>query len=496
MGESVDQKTIGNGGYRISEDINVPAIFSNVDGIGKDLFPSKGQFNLVEMRPEVINEQNSSFRSVQAVIDSSTIVGQGFKNSQDNMNGISLVFEPAEAGATHENFESYADSAALRLAWVQIGPGSPADLETTIVSPNFSSTKSMKLSLDNLLGNWANTEEAIDVSGKVIAIDWLQTDTYSRLKAELYISDGVNQASVDIVSGATNVYETFIWNISDFQPDLSNQSPVDLTAIVTFGYRLLESRQNRFGYADNMILFNLPGSINSKLWNFGPTAPVGGVDSIDDSTSQYTTLGDPGIGQGTLVSQVNIPIQSSKAIYFVQDFIAGTAFELDSNVELIPNNYYLITLHYVDTDVSVYGTDPSESVDRYTNGFAFTAPNEADPITAIGPFNDIFFNIYSTQDVLFTTALLTAHDEMDEFASPGNDSIFSLYVIDVDFKITTWIVKHERFEQVLNIKSDFRAVEMEKGGKIVFLLNDDAADDVHKVNVAYSYLYKPPLVNG
>ena len=495
MSEIIHNAQIGNGGYRKSEDINVPAIFSEIDGIGKELFLKKGQFNIVEMRPEIINEQNSSDRSIQSVINSTTIVGQSFKASNDNINGISLVMEPAEAGVSHENFESYADSAALRLVWPQIGPGPDADLEQVIVSPNFGSTKSMKLTLDNVLNDWANTGTAIDVSNSVIAIDWLQTDEYARLKTELYMSDGVNTVSADIVSSVVNVWETFIWDSIDFQPELSNQGPIDLANIITFGFRVLESRQNRFGYADNMILLTQPGSIIAKLWDFGTNPPEGGTDSIDSGT-QYTTLGDPGIGEGTLVSQVSIPIQSDKALYFVNDFIAGPAFELDSNEPLTPNNYYVITLNYVDTDINVYGTDPAEAEDRYINGFAFTSPDESSPITAVGPFNDIFFNIFSVDDILLESGLFAARSADEIATNPGDESIFSLYVIDRNFKIVSWIAKHENLKSIIDLVSSFRVVSMEKGGKVAFVLNDDAGDNVSSVSIKYSYFFKSPTVNG
>ncbi|GAH28849.1 unnamed protein product, partial [marine sediment metagenome] len=48
---------------------------------------------------------------IQGVVNASTIVGQIFQASQDNINGINLTLESA-AGIAFDDFESYADSAA------------------------------------------------------------------------------------------------------------------------------------------------------------------------------------------------------------------------------------------------------------------------------------------------------------------------------------------------------------------------------------------------
>lgn len=491
------REPIGNNGLAgATQDLNVPAIFSRMSSIGTILFPIKGQFNSVEMRPEIINEQNSSDKAIQGVINSTTIIGQSFKASQDNINSIALVLEGAESGISHESFESYADTAALRVAWPQVGVGAGVDLETVIVSPNLGSTKSMKLTLSNVLSAWESTGVAVDVSTSVIAIDWLQDEPYSRMKVELYLEDmSGNIVSVDIVSSQVNLWQTFIWNSQDFQPDIGNPGVIDLTAIIIFGYRVLESRNNRFGYADNMILFTDAGSIDIKLWDFGATDPIAGVNSIDDAT-QYVTLGDPGIGQGILVSKVNLQLENQRSVYFVKDFIAGPAFELSSNLPLTVGNHYFITLNYVDTDINVYGTDPSESKNRYVNGFAFTAPDEATPVTGIGAFNDIFFNIFSTQEVLFEGAFFSSRTGNDLPADPGSESIMSLFTIDSELEIPTWVLKDERLEQLIELKSNFRVISMDKGGRIVFLLDDDPEDNIASINIAYSYLYEPPIVNG
>ena len=99
----------------------------------------KGQLNIIRVRPQVLNEQQESSRTIQSTIASGNIVGQVFKASQDNINGIALTLESA-AGASIDDFESYADSAALQLVWVETT--NVATLETTVVK---SGSQSMKI---------------------------------------------------------------------------------------------------------------------------------------------------------------------------------------------------------------------------------------------------------------------------------------------------------------------------------------------------------------
>jgi hypothetical protein len=70
----------------------------------------KGQLNKVRLRSQVINEHAESSRLAHTTVESGVKVGQIFKASQDNINGINLTLESA-AAVVLDNFESYADDA-------------------------------------------------------------------------------------------------------------------------------------------------------------------------------------------------------------------------------------------------------------------------------------------------------------------------------------------------------------------------------------------------
>lgn len=488
---------VGNSGFAgVQEDLNIPARFSLGNATGQIDFIKKGQFNKISLRPQVVNEQNSFDAQVQGVVNSSTIIGQSFRASQDNINGITLTLEPATTGSSVEDFESYADSAALQAVWTQVGgTGVLAELETVIFSPNFSSTKSMKLKLDKTASDWRRSIGSTDMTNSFITLDWFQDEDFSKAQGIFYVRDGMNLAFMNIPSGERNEWETFTWNVIDFNPLTNNPGQIDFAAITEIGFRVKLERPDTFGYADNIRISTMPGSVDIKLWDFGASPPVASSDSIDNGT-QYTTLGDLGIPPATIRSEINLQVNSGKTLYFINDFIAGVAQELTGNNALTPNNYFLITINYVDTDVNVYGTDTGQSKDFYVNGFAFSAPDEATSITALGANNDIQFNIFSTLDVLVTRSLLTTRNDETLLIDPGERSMLSMYVEDINIKITQYIVKHERFESILLFQSNFRAAELLKGGKFTIALEDDPLDDVFSLSATMGYLYIPPTVNG
>lgn len=164
----------------------------------------------------------------------------------------------------------------------------------------------------------------------------------------------------------------------------------DPTAITKIGFRVADKDAADSGYIDNLVATPPPGTVQVKLWDMGTSIPVTSVTSIDDGT-QYSELGDRGLNGGTVDSEITVSLLGGKKTYQLNDFVAGTALEIPSNTILNSGNYYAITIHYVDTDVNIYGPDTSFAYNYYTNGYAFTAPDESTAITAIGDYSDLSF---------------------------------------------------------------------------------------------------------
>ncbi|MCK5613613.1 hypothetical protein KAR91_67715 [Candidatus Pacearchaeota archaeon] len=440
----------------------------------------KGQLNKIRVRPAILNEQAESSREIQGVVDASTIVGQILKASQDNINGILLTLESAE-GEALDNFESYADSAALQLVWVK-GGTNEATLEETIVE---SGTKSMELPGTVLDDDWVDTISSKDYTDYTFEFDFQQSNLIGQLKYEFTLSDGTDTLSFLIVPDVINDWQHIEVDINA----MTDSATTDKTAITKIGFRVIDTHPLGVGYVDNLIATPPPGSIGLKLWDMGDTIPETAVTSIDDGT-QYVELGDKGNNGGSVVSEIILPLEGGKRLYSINNFIAGVALEIPSNTLLTPDNYYIITLNYIDTDVSVYGPDSSFSIQYYNNGYAFTAPDEATAITAIGEFNNCMFGILSTQDV-FVNTLLKFYD-----SAPGSLARESVFVEDKNMVITG-IVLNDILAQIFQeFEFKDRVFPMPKGSKFEIYYNDDFSDSVSLSTLLIGYMYKPPIING
>jgi len=476
----------------------VPNTHTKISSNGVVNFITKGQLNKIKVRPAILNEHAESSREIMDVVESGVIVGQIFKASQDNINGIGLTLESA-AGSPLDDFESYADSAALQVEWVE--GTNPALLETTIVKTG---DKSMNLPLDVLADTWTDTVTSVDYTDFTFDLDFYQTVLFGLGGADVsfFVGDGTNTKSITLPVNEINSWEHFDININALSED--GGGTTDVTAITKIGFRVDRKRAGQDAYVDNLTATTPPGSVQIKLWDMGTTLPVGdGASfSLADAT-QYTTLGDVGLNGNTTFSEITLALQGGKRLYEVKTFAAGPALEMPSNVVLTPNNYYAITLHYVDTDVSVYGPDTTFSTDYYENGYAFSTVGEAsgNKITTIpgaagsGAFSDLMFLVYSTQDVYITTFVQRILTSTGAEATPGNANV-NVFVEDSGMVVTD--ISTHGSGAIAEIEADhtLRPMYLEKGGKFEIYYSDDFSDDVAIIGLTMAYLYIPPTVNG
>lgn len=467
-------------------EFNVARSFNRQSSNGKLAFVTKGSMNGIFMRPQIINENVSQFSTLQSTVTSSNIVGQIFKASKDNINGITLALGNGATSTDIDTFESYADSSAVQAEWAMTGGDKPALLSAVIVSPNNGSTKSMEIEINHSDHEWVNTITSINLSNATIELDYYQNCTFAEGKVALFIGDGTNTKSIQLAISEKNAWETFELMESAMTED--GGGTTDVTAITKIGFRVDDGSDPDEGWVDNLHFHGGAGSVDIKLHDMGATIPVSTTTSIDDGT-RYTTIGDEGIN-GTLVSEYTLSLDSITRAYQINGFMAGTAKELASNNLLTIDNYYAITLNYVDGDIKVYGADPSLSTNFYADGFAFTAPNEATAVTAIGTYNDLGFAVFSTQDVHVVSTHITMLAEDGTDAYPGESAQYQEYIEDTASGIVQHVVT--TIPAYNNGEMDLRnrPVFMEDGGKIGTMYQDDETDDVYKVIFNITYLYE------
>ncbi|GAH05540.1 unnamed protein product, partial [marine sediment metagenome] len=156
---------------------------------------------------------------------------------------------------------------------------------------------------------------------------------------------------------------------------------------------------------------------------------------------------------------VNLSLLGGKRLYHINAFVAGVALEIPTNELLNLGNYYAITINYVDTELNVYGTNSSYSIQYYTNGYAFTTPDEATAITAVGEYNDCMFCIFSTQDVYVNT-MLKFYD-----ADPNGLATESVFIEDKNMCITGIILNDIQPPRLQEIEFRDRVFPLGKGSK-------------------------------
>lgn len=453
---------------------------------GKSFFIAKGQLNRLVFRPQIYNEHSQSSREIQSVVTSSNIVGQVFKASHDNINGIALTLDSA-AGSPVDDFESYSNSTELQAVWV--GSGTLATLDTVIFE---SGLKSMKMPGGSQNDEWVKTFASMDYTDFDFCFDWFQDHPYNNSKYEFFISDGTNTKRHQIVIDHELGWFTLVFNEKSF---IEDGPATDMTNIIKMGIKVVDKRVSSNAYIDDIITTPSPGSVLVKLWDFGTEQPEDGVTSLDDAT-QYLELGDKGINSGQVFAEVPVFLTGGKRIYQVNNYIAGVAEEIPSNTQLIKNNHYGITIHYVDTDVNVWGTDTGFGIKNYKSGYAFSTPDTSTQITRLGLFSDLMFVVYSVQEATIINLFQRIITSFGSIASPGVNSTLSGHIEDKETKVTDTITNQVPVSPDILLDFIWRPKTIPKGGKFETLFNDDFTDDVFVVGLAIEYLYAKSVING
>lgn len=457
----------------------IPTTYTRQTSSSKSFFIQKGQLNKYRLRPEILNEHVDSSRQPQAVVNSGTVVGQVFRASQDNINSINLTLESA-AGAAFDNFESYANDAALQAAWVETDANDKATIGSEV--PSGGGSQSMSLPADATAADeWVKTISATDYEGYTFTFSFFQTREYSQVKFSIFVGDGTNTKSQSIVVQGASAWEQITINVDDMAEDGGTTDAANITKV---GFRLDTPRNATTAYVDNIVLTPEPGGIGVELWDMGEEMPESGLDAIEDGT-QYTELGDRGINSGAVSASVTLSLLGGQRKYHIEQFVAGVALEIPGNTLLNTGNYYAIVLRYIDTDVTVYGGDSTFQRQYYPSGYAFTTPDDSTAITAIGEFNHLQFQIFSTQECYLNT-LVKSYD-----GTPGAISSEVILIEDKDMHIAGVILGDHKPKPAIIAEFKDRVFHFPKGGKFEVNHSDDVTDDTTQITMIIGYIFEP-----
>ena len=468
---------------------STPATATMQGSAGRLFVTQKGSLNHYRLRPRILTEQIESAREIQTTVTSNApIAGQIFRLSTDNLNGISCTLGSA-GGEVLDDFESYADSAALQAVWVASDPTELALLATIIV---FEGDQSMLVPMDaDVDDEWARTITATDYTGFTFSLAWYQSKTYAQAKCSFFIEDSAgNSKFLPMVVEDEDSWENFDFREVAMVEDAGNTLDTDTTDIVKYGVLLFDRSNNTEGYLDALQAVPEPGQIGCELWDMGATLPTAGVTTLADG-SQYMELGDKGINGGTITDEVTIDLIGGKRVYDVFRFSAGTALEIPSNTTLNQGNYYAVTFNYIDTDTAVYGPNTTFATNYYQNGYAFTAPDTNTSITALGQYSDLCVQLFAAEDAYINTTIISYLQTDGSLATPGLDASSYINIENRNMRIVEFPVLYSRPQPFVEADFDDTRLYLPKGGKFEVNHSDDFTDNVADVFTFIGYLYTP-----
>lgn len=474
----------------------------------------KGALNKLRLRPQIQNEYSESSREALGTVDTNTAVGQFFKTSKENINGISLTVQSAATFASMDAITSgagenkagtmeYSSSVALQAEYIKSGADEAVRTTfTDLASVTQDGSYCIGMDLSGVVDDeWRVTLTSTDLTGVTFSLKYAQNISQVQAKLFFFISDGTNGKSFLLTTSTTNVWQTFTFAETSMSIDTADDggAEVDMSAITKMGFRIdVRQAGATLGYADSITYQAEGGSFDIELWKF-PSLPVG--DGTEDYTAvgtQYTEIGDRGVG-GFVQSSLNVPLFGGKHKYHIDGFIAGTALEIPTNTLLEENAYYALVLKYVDTDVTVFGANTLYEIEYYTEGYAWkteVADGFVDRIAGAessGLYSDLMFQIFSAESVYIMSANVLAD------SAPNGDAQASIFVEDKNMGITGIVSTVQRGgmgRTSIPFDLSTHPMMLGEGGKFEVYYDDDPTDDVSKILFGFTYLYRLSRANG
>jgi len=430
----------------------------------------KGGTNKITIRPRVLTEnmQNET-NNVQTLGTPITDVGQVFKLSGGikEIDRVHLCLEAIAGGALQliDDFESYADTTALRAVWSPSDvANTPNTLETIIFQEG---AKSMKTDVGIVTASKSRNDDVTrtystnqDWSG----FDGLQFQFRNDADTivELHIEDANGDGSKHTITVSQNeVYQSINLNFVDFIPVGSTQ--VDLSIIKKIKFFIKTAKVGAF-YIDIIELFSNSsfGTVDLELHDFG-------------TDGSPTTL-------GTILKTETFNLESGKKIYEIPIKVSG----------LTPNNFYGVVLTNPSVaTVKVFGKNGS---DLYNSGFAFDSSDDAN-IASTGSGDDLCFSIFAIDKAVFNGIRFVANGDTregkvnvfinDNASGKGKSALFLgetfLGRLEIDFPTKT--------QTGLGVK-------MKEDELIFITFEDDATSLVTKLQTTVYFTFINRPING
>jgi len=368
---------------------------------------NKGGSNKITIRPRVLIEnQIDDTNEVDDLDGANTDIGQLFRLSPgiDNIERIHIAIKAIVAGSgagavnALDDFESYADTAALQAVWVPSDiPNTPNTLETTLFQEGAKAMRiqsqgaKQKSNQDTFTKTFGTPEDWSERTG--IQFQFRRDASWL---VEIHLEDSAGGESKHVITvSQQGVYELVKLNFADF---LSvGSTPADLTDIKKVFFFIKTPIATSEFYID-------------KIETFTDAGGGGGGTTVDLELRDHGTDPSP-TDLGTLLQTITIDLETGEKIYEIT--VAETG--------LTPNNFYSIVLTNT-TATSVIWKGKTGG-DTYSSGFAFKSTDDSN-ISEVGVGNDDFhFLIFARDKAIFNGIRLVANGDTGE-------SMFNIFIND------------------------------------------------------------------
>lgn len=459
----------------IEEENGVGAAFKKISYASETKNLQKGGSNKITIRPRVLTENVQDEQNLIDTLETGvTDIGQVFRLTPgifdiDRLHVCLEAVAGAGGGTTViDDFESYADTAALRAAWVPNDTtNSPNTLETTIIQEG---AKAMKCNLtnkqksknDNFIFTFGSNQDWLTFEGIQFQ---LRQDGSATL--EIRIEDAAGNASKHtITTGSTGVFEFQKLDFANFVPVAV--TPADLSTIKKITYFVKSVSTVGAFYVDLIEIFL-------------PSGGGGGFGTVDIELRDFGTDSSP-TTLGTLLKTEVLSLTSGKQIYEIPFSQSG----------LTPNNFYgIVITNTTDSDVKVFGKN---GTNLYTSGFAFNSTDDTN-ISATGSGDDMCFSVFAVDKAIFNGIRFTGNADTGE----GKVSVFindnasgkgklALFIGETFFGRTTVDFPTKQQTNV--------GVRMSKDDIIFITFQDDSGSFVTKLQATVFFTFINRPING
>jgi len=314
--------------------------------------------NEVQSIPHVLQENMESDISVISTLPSAgpvNLIGQVFRASLDNADHVILHLgvDGAGVGLFVDDFESYANDAALQAVWVASDAVKTQVTLYTLAPHGGSQSMRINVTKTGSVGDTVTDTFAVqDWSAVDVVRFWARSDQLGdKIQLRVRVGDGTSSKSALVEAAAKDTWEEFSVNLAGMTND-GAFSP-DMSAITMLEWEVTKAGKNGEWIVDDLSVEGDAGTARVRLFNVASASP------------------------GTLGSQVGtdqtIQLNNRFSDRYVADF-GGAGVTI--------GNHYALVVDSLSASVDVTGLgDTKAGGGYYTNGVAFTSTDGGTTLT-------------------------------------------------------------------------------------------------------------------